>query len=286
MFWMDYIFHICVRFQLVGSLYCELFVFDGRLDLKISDYCYLKNMPKEAWAWEFTRRNPKYVSAWKTYKMDQLNQNLISKREMVNAAEFGLLAFNNPKVNSKNTDVFWSPNTTPFILKCSLIEHNHSEFGEGIILADLDLRLTYVQSEDSKSHLLLKDETSSLQLIFDVSLDLNTFFDFEIHLPAFCNRSKQIKSVIKLDQLLSCKKFIKIQGLSESKSNQYIEILFAIDLMNAGYSQREIAKKIFGDDSILDGWDGISDFTRSKVRRTFARGKILLKNGHRTFFEV
>lgn len=280
MFWMDYIYQNNVYFQLVGSLNCEFFVSDGRLDLKISDYDYLKIMPKEAWAWEFTRRNNIYIKAWNNHDAAQSKFLKITKKEMAKASEFGLLAFNNPRINSKNIDVFWSPHRTPNILKCSPVEHNHNEYEDGMILADLDIRLTYIQSEDGKSHLLLQDDTSSLQLVFDVSLDLNTFFDFEIHLPAYCNRSRQIKSAIKLDQLLSCRKFKKIQGLSESKANQYIVNLFAIDLQNLGYSQREIAIKVFGEDSILDGWEGI----RSKVKRLIACNKILIKAGHKTFF--
>lgn len=268
----------------MGNLNCELFVSNGHLEIKISDYEYLKNMPKEAWAWEFTRRNPKYINAWKKFRTHEFRKYKITATEMAKASEFGLLTFNNPKVNSKNIDIFWSPNTTPNILKCSLVKHEHRDFKEGMILADLDLRLTYAQSDDGKSHLLLKDETSSLQLIFDVTLNLNTFFDFEILLPAYCNRSKQIKSVIKLDQLLSCKKFKKIQGLSESKSNHYIEILFAMDLMSQGYTQRDIARKIFGEKIILDGWVGASDFAKSKVKRLFSSGKLLIKSGHRTFF--
>lgn len=243
-------------------------------------------MPKEAWAWEFTRRNPLYLEAWEKHQSQYVRQNKITKREMEIASKFGLLVFNNPRRTSNNIDVFWSPNTTPSILKCSLIDHNHSEFKEGVILADLDLKLTYIQSEDGNSHLLLKDKGASLQLIFDVSLDLNTFFDFEIHLPAFYNRSKQIKSAIKLDQLLSCKKFKKIRGLSEFKSDQYMEILFAIDLSYLGYSQREIANKLYGKDSILDGWNSNNDHTRSKIRRIFASGRSLLKAGHKTFFEA
>ena len=286
MFWMDYIFQNNVCFQLVGSLHCEFFVSDGRLELKISDYYYLKKMPKEAWAWEFTRRNSAYVNAWRKQKNHSLKQKEITILEMKTACKFGLLAFNNPNVNSKNIDVFWSPNSTPNILKCSLIDHSHSECKEGLILADLDLRLTYVQSEDQKSHLLLQDETSSLQLVFDVSLDLDTFFDFEIHLPAIYNRSKQIKSAIKLDQLLSCKKFKNIQGLSDSKSNHYIEVLFAMDLSSIGYSQRDIAKIIFGEHAILYGWEGVSDSTKSKVKRLFSSGRSLIKAGHKTFFGV
>lgn len=192
-------------------------------------------MPKEAWAWEFTRRNPSYILAWEKNHRKFRDQKNISKIEMNIALNFGLLAFFNPDLKSINNSVFWSPNIVPNILKCSLIKHTHNEFKDGVILADLDLRLTYIRSEDGFSHLLLKDNFSSLQLIFDVELDLNTFFDFEIHLPAYCNLSKQIKSAIKLDQLLSCQKFKNIHGLSVAKSNQYIEILFAYDLLKLGY---------------------------------------------------
>lgn len=62
-------------------------------ELKISDYNYLYNSPKEFWAWEFTRRNAAYVMAWKKHEYYMPDNKIISYKEMEEAAKFGLLFF-------------------------------------------------------------------------------------------------------------------------------------------------------------------------------------------------
>lgn len=60
------------------------------------------------------------------------------------AAKFGLLFFIDPTLNANLIDIFWSPQKMPYILKCSLIEHNQNFNNEGIRLADLELRLIHI----------------------------------------------------------------------------------------------------------------------------------------------
>ena len=64
-----------------------------KLELKIVDYHYLRNTSKEAWAWEFTRRDVAYIATWKRYKNYAQNDQVIDTDEMEEAAKFGLLFF-------------------------------------------------------------------------------------------------------------------------------------------------------------------------------------------------
>lgn len=249
-------------------------------------------MCKEAWAWEFTRRNVKYINAWKQHLLQctQIGVNELESRfnkcEMDIAAKFGLLFFIDPTLNANLIDIFWSPQKMPYILKCSLIEHNHNFYNEGIILADLELRLICVETFDGLSHLLLKDRHCSLQLIFNTKLDLNTFFDFEIHIPAFCNFSEQIQSAKHLEKLLEYKQYNSSQRISSTKTRQYIEILYVHDLLEIGLRQRDIARNLFGEVAVTESWNGINDYARTRMRRIISRGRILIKSGCSTFFKT
>lgn len=60
-------------------------------ELDISDYYYLQSTSKEAWAWEFVRRDAAYVSAWEKYSEPDCQ--IIDRKEMEEAAMFGLLFF-------------------------------------------------------------------------------------------------------------------------------------------------------------------------------------------------
>lgn len=292
MFWMDYIFQNNAYFQLVGSQYCDFFVSDGHLELKISNYHYLKNMPKEAWAWEFTRRNSEYITAWAGHIKQCQKQSFLpddkdfKKNEMKKASKFGLLYFIDPNLGSKTADLFWSPEIMPYVLSCSLIDHESDEYESQIILADISLELSYVETFDGNSHLILKDECCSIQLLFDEKLDLNTVFDFEVHLPVYCDLVEKIQSVSYLCEFLSYQKCRKFHSLSTRKTIQYIEVLFAFDLLKLGLSHREIAIRLYGESAILEGWDGVSDNTRSKTRRIIKLGEELVVAGYISFLNL
>ena len=60
-------------------------------------YEYLRNIPKEAWVWEYLRRNKTYIRAYRKHcrllKSVKTNSKLYSQKEMEAAAKFGLLFF-------------------------------------------------------------------------------------------------------------------------------------------------------------------------------------------------
>ncbi len=69
------------------------------INFKIGDYDYLKNKGREAWAWEYIRRNETYKKAWKDYLLRSClrsyegDLNYIDTQEMEEAKAFGLLFF-------------------------------------------------------------------------------------------------------------------------------------------------------------------------------------------------
>ena len=50
-------------------------------------------MPKEAWAWEFVRRDAEYFAAWRRRQCNGVSDFIINIEEMEEAAKFGLLFF-------------------------------------------------------------------------------------------------------------------------------------------------------------------------------------------------
>ena len=188
-------------------------------------------------------------------------------------------------MDSESVDIFWSPQKVPYILNCTLAEHIHSAYEDEIILADLSLRLVCVETADGYTHLILEDGCCSLQLRFEENLDLNTFFDFEIHIPAYPNMQEKIYSASCLDQFLRNQKCDIFKKLVPTKAERLIQTLYAYDLSQLGMSHREIAIYLFGESAILDGWDGASDNIRSKTRRLIRHGNRLVKAGYSTFLK-
>lgn len=168
-------------------------------------------------------------------------------------------------------------------MNCTLAEHMSNEHDDEVILADLPLRLVCAETEDGYSHLILEDGCCSIQLRFEENLDLNTFFDFEIHIPAYANMLEKIYSASCLDQFLQNQKCDIFKKVTPTKAERLIQILFAYDLSQLGMSHREIAIYLFGKDAILEGWDGMSDNIRSRTRRLIRHGNRLVKAGYSTF---
>lgn len=247
-------------------------------------------MCKEAWAWEMTRRNENYIVAWNAHlkrcqKQSYLPENIdFKKNEITKASEFGLLFFIDPDLDSKSTDVFWSPKVTPFILKCSIVKHNEKCFKKSL-LSDISLEFVYVETFDNLSHLIVKDGYFSIQLLFDKKLNLKSNFDFEVHLPTQCNFPEQLQTASYLSQFLSFRECREFHLLSASKVNNNIDALFAFDLSKQNLSQREIAIRLYGENELLNGWEGVSDNIRSKTRRIIKRGEQLVAAGYKTFLK-
>lgn len=248
-------------------------------------------MRKESWAWEFTRRNLEYIGAWEKHLKQcqkfsfSLQDEDFKQGEMDKAAKFGLLFFIDPDLDAKSVDVFWSPENTPYVLNCSLIEQGNEECDSQIILADIALKLIYVETFDGNSHLIVKDKCCSIQLLFDVKLDLNTIFDFKIHMPAYCNFPEQLQTAKCLGEFIASQKCKNFHSISEVKIQQYMEILFIFDLIKLGYSHKGAAKILFGEEAIIDGWDSVSEYIRTRMRRQISRGKNLVNAGCFSFMK-
>ncbi len=254
-----------------------------------SHYDYLHNMSVEGWTWEFIRRCPAYRKYWKRYSsrleigQNQLELSRIDKAEIKAAARFGLLFFANPKQDSKTISPFWSPSHNPYILKCTLTPNDKVDNLSGAFLSDIACKRSVVQSSDGKLHLLLSKTNRSLQLTFDRNIDIEQEVYFEIRVRAATTLIQQAAAISCLDSLLTQGSFARSYSKMPAKFRVKPHLLYALDLANLGYSQREIAQRIFGEDAILTGWNGISHHVKSRTYRLLKKGKKLIGKSHKIF---
>tara|TARA_R110002072_G_scaffold187996_1_gene344773 strand:+ start:758 stop:1138 length:381 start_codon:yes stop_codon:yes gene_type:complete len=124
-----------------------------------------------------------------------------------------------------------------------------------------------------------------LQIVFDRKFNLNRPFHFEIATSGPGILPQQVKSISCLENLLRHHRFTQACARIPPKSKASPNILYALDLIQSGLSQREIARRVFGEDAILTGWDGVSDHIRTKTRRIIKKGHRLVNAGYSTFFD-
>ncbi len=141
-----------------------------------------------------------------------------------------------------------------------------------------------VRSSDGKQHLLLSKEKQSLQLVFDVEVDLHEDVYFEIRASAPGILTQQIDAISCLDSLLKQGRFKPSYCMVPARFHLTPDILYALDLARFGLSQREIAIRIFGEEAVRDGWDNISHHVQSRTYRLLKKGRNFVTKGHRVFF--
>ena len=254
-------------------------------------YDYLHNMSVEGWTWEFIRRCPAYYKAWRRYssRLDLGQENIelskIDKAEIKAAARFGLLFFADPEQDSKTICPFWSPKHNPYILKCTPTPNDKIDNLSGAFLSDLTCEKNVVQSSDGKLHLILSNKNRSLQLAFDRNVDIEREMHFEIRVRAATSLIQQAAAISCLDTLLNQGSFAHSYSEMPAKFRITPQLLYALDLAKLGFSQREIAQRIFGEDAVLAGWNGISHHVKSRTHRLLKKGKKLIGKSHKILFK-
>ena len=68
---------------------------------------------------------------------------------------------------------------------------------------------------------------------------------------------------------------------TDPKNAHWIKLLRIHDALDAGASQHEIADCLFDKEWVASGWDGHSDFMRSRLRRMIAQQRRLIDGGYR-----
>lgn len=193
--------------------------------------------------------------------------------------------FVNPNLDSDSAILFGASESTFNILKCSLLEQKFNDSFSGLILPNKDFRFNFVETRNGHSHLLLTNEKVSIQLEFDSKLNPLCPFDFEIITPLSSNLSKQILSITCLESLINRRCFSCDHIISPLKLSSAINVLYAYDLRKLGFLHREVGKKLFGEAAVLDGWDGVSEYIKTKTRRLIYKGQDLIYEAERGFCE-
>lgn len=260
-------------------------------DLLRSEYSYLEGTTIDAWTWEIIRRNHAYEDAWADHAHHpdrELNPEDIStldQKETDAAARFGLLFFIDPDRNSDSVHPFWSPSHNPCVLKCRLSPRDKRDKSSGAVFSNLSCEHAIVHTHDGEQHLLLSYEKWSLQLAFDPDVDLHGNVYFEIGASGPGILKQQIAAISCLDRLLKGGRFPPSYCAMPAQFHMTPELLYALDLARCGLSQKEIARRIFGGDAVLTGWDGVSDHVRAKTRRLITKARRLIKHGCLAFFD-
>ncbi len=143
-------------------------------------------------------------------------------------------------------------------------------------------RATVLRRPGRPEELLLRDGARHIRLLIRFGTVAEGPVRLRFVLRGLRDLDQQLATLRQVGALARSGRFPSILAGRDRKSPQWIALLRVHDGLKAGASQREIAECLFGKDWVVSGWDGRSDFLRSRVRRMIAMQRRLIAGGYRT----
>jgi len=242
-----------------------------------ASYSYTRSLTRDAWAWEFLRRNPKYRAAW-----DEITRGgrPLSTAEKAATGQFEVLSFEDPKRTALETHVLWTPRVSSFVLPLRVERERSSSDLERVDLSTLSRRAVVKQRDGAVHHLLFNNGGRRLQLAVEAdclrgcaALLTNARLD-----------GLALKRRISLLQRLS--DFLATGHLAErlyppgSRNRRFAILLRALDGWLAENSQRVIGESVFEGADIDRDWRDCECPLRDRLRLILRRARWLMDGGY------
>lgn len=251
-------------------------------------YDHVHQLPALGCAWEFVRRNPKFVDSWSTLKSAWMEVDGAHDIKIVHAGHaLGLptpyIWAASPDADARHASVVWDHRATTRVLKAVALQPRMSFGGQVLDLDQIAVEKTLVLAADGAQNLLLRDGFRSLQIAIvgaPITAPFCLFVDTAV---------PEVRPDIQL-ALLGCWRAIRA-GIAwpdecfppHAYAKRAARVLLALDGHLAGVSHREIATALVGEARVDRDWSDPGEHLRDTVRRAVARGLALMEGGYRMF---
>ena len=253
---------------------------------RLDDYAYTKGLDGPGWAWEFLRRNDKFLIECRSSRAGLPVQikhisgsiYLRPRRKFLRAEAWGLMLFPDPTKSSNETPVFWHPDTLTHNVNATL-HHANDNADETLSLSDFVCQRVVLVNNGTE-HVIVRSaqESARLSLMGQSLLFGKCKCVFHIEgLSKLANVAETLRTLSKLrDQTTPT---ASRQGQFELHLRDY---LVALDGHLAGRSYRDIAEVIYGSDRVKNVWTNETRFLKETIRRAVRRGIRYMEGEYRS----
>lgn len=219
-------------------------------------YLWLLQLDAPSLAWEYLRRNPRYLAAWRQRESGDTV-----------AARWGLRALDDPALDAREAQPLWSPEPADAIRLTAAPE------GERFGLWGLPGRKLLAPGDGGLAALLHERRTWRLSL----RDDLHDGRPFAFVVLAGEGLAARCRTVEAFQSTIADPAPAPVPATTSSLT--HMRCLFVLDAIAAGASQREAAGLLFGA-AAADAWhaDGRE---RANLRYLLSRGRALRDGGYR-----
>lgn len=246
------------------------------------------HLPASGWAWEFARRNARLTEAWEA---------TVACRGQVGAAgrarffelradpqtgsPWPFLFVSDPKDTSEAVSLIWWPEHLPSAVHAIAMPLAEARDMGVFSLSDIPLPSVVLRTVDGVQHVVIKDEVRSLQLtVRGASLEqpVGLLVDTALHTPAFPDR--QMEALASLRILLSTGELSRRHLPPHPRSERLGFYRAAFDGIVEGLTQKEIAVKLVGRETVDREWPNADGPLRARVRYAMLRSRQLVNHGY------
>ncbi|HWH59557.1 MAG TPA: DUF2285 domain-containing protein [Terriglobales bacterium] len=252
-------------------------------------YAYTDRLSGSQWAWEFLRRNAEFRADWRVAQLqyglsgyDPPMTMMVSQYDTPMLSKWGLLYCTSPNEDARTAAAFWNPALCSTVLRLKGFPVTENIDTTPFVLDDLKCPSVLLEMPSGGQHLLFMDEGRRLQLAIEGA---------DVMRPVRLLTNGAPEKDLALSQLAALRCFNDLR-LSARLYDSHIErgrgperlhlVLRILDANFSGATRDEIARKLFADEYIDEGWSGANQLLRDRVRRAIYRGRALMCKAYRT----
>jgi hypothetical protein len=222
------------------------------------DYAWLETVPREAYAWEWLRRQPDYREA----AMAALESSTSGAPAMHLALRWNLHAFEDPRLSAIEARPMWTRKAYPSVL-CAFAKEAIAPDADTFTLAQFEEFATIIEHAAGQ-HLLLSDGRRSVRLDIRGARLGEAPVCLRYRLCGVRSLGAPIETLRRFKFFVEQHRFSARLHPPEPRARRMILVLRAFDALSAGATQRDLAAML--DEEVLrqPGWR--SDFPSLRAR--------------------
>ncbi|WP_375208158.1 DNA -binding domain-containing protein [Hyphococcus sp.] len=240
------------------------------------------------WAFEFLRRNPKFISALDSREQRTLPSRSVGDVKVVTVDEgestedFGVLYCERCDCPIDNATVFWARDLFADIIDARIVSSSTDEAEDNVLkLEKFKCDKILLTGSGHTPQLLLKAGSKQLQ----INCIGGDFASGErAIIPQIApdrNIERQLLGMRRLFHLYSEQKFLNTLFKPDPKGVRLSEVLTALDLWLRQTPMRDIAIALYGEQLVDDDWAPEGGYLIDRVRRSVRRGRFMTEKGYR-----
>ena len=151
----------------------------------------------------------------------------------------------------------------------------------GISLASFRAKRIAIRSVDGTSVIMMKRGGLTTSLVAHGWPVLTQAARLTFEVDGFDDLTARIDGLQTLERLADPTTPIPVAPLPPATHERLRQALLALDGSLAGATYRQIAIRIFGEDSVRKYWNAATRFLKDRTRRLVAKGRALMNGGYR-----